>query len=268
MQIQCDVLVSIRSMGTAGGSRSRAIAGSDLAFDVEPSSKISIMAHSFMYATVTFHPMAIMAYSAYFEAIPDSAKGKPLTFEIYGEGNLPQVSVVRPTLHNARGHGCLLFQRLSLQSHQTLPITLKNTGTIQSTVVLEITHGRGVFEMLSTSDDPLAEVDSESEYSSPPPQGPITLQLDVGETCDCLIKFTPQVVRKYKGELWVTIKDNMFEKFPINMVGEGYEDDVIIDSIRGQVETGSTEQEEVSDDVDGEGIDIRYCLVFDCLRQR
>lgn len=227
----------------------------DLAFEVEPSSKIAIMAHSSIYATVTFHPMAIQTYSAYFEAIPDSAKGKPLLFELHGEGNLPQVSVVRPTLRNSRGHSCLLFQRLSLQNHQILPVTLKNTGTIQSTLVLEITRGHGVFEMLSNFDDSLSVDDSESDPSPPPPHGPVTLQLDVGESCDCLIKFTPQTIRKFKGELWVTINDNMFEKFPVNMVGEGYEDDVIIDNIRGQVEnTGTTELEEVPDDVDGENL--------------
>lgn len=228
------------------------VSSSDLAFDVEPSSKIAIMAHSSIYATVTFHPMAIQTYSAYFEAVPDSAKGKPLQFELYGEGNLPQVSVMRPALRNSKGQSCLLFQRLSLQNHQVLPVTLKNTGTIQATVVLEITHGRNAFEMLSTLDDSLSADSSEGDISPPPPQGPITLELDIGESCDCLIKFIPQVVRKYKGELWVTIKDNMFEKFPINMVGEGYEDDIIIDNIRGLVETaGAEEIEEVPDDVEG-----------------
>lgn len=234
--------------------KSAAGGANDIAFEVEPSSKIAIMAHSSTYATVTFHPLAIQTYSACFEAIPDSAKGKPLQFELHGEGNLPQVSVVRPTLRNSRGHSCLLFQRLSLQTHQILPVTLKNTGTIQSTLVLEVTHGSGVFEMLQTSDDSLSADGSENSFSPPPPHGPVTLHLDVGETCDCLIKFTPLNMRKYKGELWVTIKDNMFEKFPVNMVGEGYKDDVIIDNIRGQVaDEGARELEEVPDDVEGEG---------------
>lgn len=235
---------------------------------MEPLNKVAIMAHSSIYATVTFHPMAIQSYSAYFEAIPDSAKGKPLAFELYGEGNLPQVSVVRPSLRNSKGYSCLLFQRLSLQHHQILPFTLKNTGTIPSTIVLEITQGNSTFELLWNSDEEAEFSDVESSSSSHTlPHGPVTLQLDVGETCDCHVKFMPQEVQKYKGELWVTINDNMFEKFPINMVGEGYEDDINIDNIRGQVEDERiTECDEVCDDVEGEKM-IRSIIYLHILFQ-
>ena len=232
-------------------TRSRFASSGHDAFEVEPCSKLAIMAHSSIYATVTFKPTAIQTYSAYFEVIPDSAKGKALQFELQGEGNLPQVSVTKPMLRNSRGHCCLLFQRLSLRHYQTLPVTLKNTGTIPSAVVLEVTRGASNFELLSAFDDSFSMGDSEHDHSLS--NGPMTLHLDVGESRECVVKFMPQSVRKYKGELWVTIKDNMFEKFPVYMVGEGYEDDIIIDNIRGQVEDEPTgELEEVADDVEGE----------------
>lgn len=259
MQIQCDVLISARALTTV-----KTKGGSDSAFDVDPSSKVTIMAHSSIYATVTFRPMAIQSYSACFEAIPDSSKGKPLTFELYGEGNLPQVSVVRPMLRNSKGQCCLLFQRLSLPHHQLQPLTLKNTGSIPATAVLEVIHGEGVFDVQPPALEGSLSCE-DIEWDSPPhtprPHGPITLNLAVGEASDCMVKFTPQGVKKYKGELWVSIKDNMFERFPVHMIGEGYEDDISIDSIRGQVEEAK-EPEELTDDMEGMFLVCLLLLLF------
>ncbi len=226
----------------------------DCVFEVEPSNKVSIMAHSFIYATVIFRPTAIQSYSAMFEVTPDSVKSKPLAFELQGEGNLPQVTVLRPLLRNTRGHICMRFQRLSLQHHQTLPLTLKNTGTIPSSVVLEVTKGDAIFDLICPAlMKPLDEDGGRERSPSPPPHMPLVLQLGVGKSEDCLVKFTPQAVEKYKGEVWVTIKDNMFEKFPVCLVGEGYQSEVSIDTIRGQVEGEKIlEPEEVADDVEGE----------------
>ena len=228
-------------------------------FEVEPSSKVSIMAHSSVYATVAFRPMAIQSYSACFEVIPDSAKGKSLTFELYGEGNLPQVSVTRPVLRNSKGQCCMLFQRLSLHHHQTQILVLANTGTISAMVTLEVTQAASVFDLQPPTSEPgaLLKQDSADELllsplPTPNPRGPLTLTLGVGESTHLPVKFTPLGVKKYKGELWVSIKDNMFERFPVRMVGEGYEDDLIIDSIRGQTdEERVQEPEEVPDDVEG-----------------
>lgn len=232
--------------------------GGDSAFEVEPSSKVSVMAHSYIYATVTFRPMAIQSYSACFEAVPDSAKTRPLTFELYGEGNLPQVSVTRPMLRNSRGQCCMLFQRLSLPHHQTLPLTLKNTGNIPATVRLEMVQGESVFIIQPPSLTVLPPSgDEEPESTTPPPtplmpRGPVSVHLDVGESRDCPIRFRPRGVLKYRGELTISIVDNMFERLPVHMIGEGYEDDVCIDGVRGQVlEDRATEPEELPDDVEG-----------------
>ena len=210
MQIQCDVLISAKAI-TMG--RTKGV--SDSAFDVEPNTKVSIMAHSSIYATVIFRPMAIQSYSACFEAVPDSAKGLPLAFDLYGEGNLPQVSVIRPMLRNSNGHCCMLFQRLSLTHHQIQTLTLKNTGSIPAAVILEVVEGESVFDVQPPCPDDLLSGEEGDGSSSPGPNRPIVLNLDVGETCDCLVTFTPSAVKKYKGEFWVSIKDNMFERFPV-----------------------------------------------------
>lgn len=253
------MLISARAL-----TASRIKGGIDNAFEVDPCAKVAIAAHSSTYATVTFRPMAIQSYSAYFEAIPDSSKGKTLSFELFGEGNLPQITVVRPILRNSKGHCCMLFKRLSLQNHQTQILTLKNSGTIAATVMLEVTHGASVFDLQCTSGNPLSDEECEMSSPSPTPHpcGPVTLRLAVGEVYDCPIKFTPLVIKKYRGEMWLTIKDNMFERFPVHLVGEGYEDDVSIDNIRGQVEedTRAMEPEEVPDDVEGT---LHFFLLFE-----
>ena len=238
------MLISTRAL--SGRSRF----GSDQAFEVEPSSKMSIMPHSFIYAIVTFRPSAIQTYSATFESIPDGSKGKGLVFELQGEGNLPQVSVIRPTLRNSKGHHCLLFQRLSTNHSQTLPLTFKNIGTIPSTVQLEVTTGAHVFQLPSPLEDVPTAGDTKGELSSTL-LPPTTLHLAAGETGNCLVKFCPQAIEKYKGELLVVIKDNMFERFPVQLVGEGYEDDISIDNIRGQLDEWKEDVEEVSEDIEG-----------------
>lgn len=65
------------------------------------------------------------------------AKNQSLTFDIVGEGNLPRVTVVRPILYNQHGNPLLLFKRLLLGHSETLPLVLKNSGTIPAKVLLE-----------------------------------------------------------------------------------------------------------------------------------
>lgn len=64
-------------------------------------------------------------------------KNRSLAFDIVGEGNLPRVTVVRPVLYNQNGNPLLLFKRLLLGHSETLPLILKNNGTIPTQVLLE-----------------------------------------------------------------------------------------------------------------------------------
>lgn len=244
------MLVNIRPLtgssgGGGGGGRKPTV---EFGFEVEPCSKVAIQPHSFIYTTVTFHPTTISAYPAILEVIPDSGKARPLAFEIQGEGNLPQVSIVKPTLRNSKGNHCLLYQRLSLQHHQTLPFTLKNTGSIPASLVMEVVSGVSAFQILSHPEEAASRdlVDESTTLSAP-----VSLSLKPEETADCYMRFAPQGVKKYKGELRVRVHDNIFERLSIQLVGEGYRDDICIDNIRGQVEGKMDELDEVPEDVEG-----------------
>lgn len=225
--------------------------GTNEAFEVEPSSKVAIPSHSHIYAIVTFRPTAMQSYSSVLEAIPDGTKGRGLTFELQGEGNLPQVSIVCPTLHNAKGKPLLLFRKLLLNHSQALPVTLKNTGTITAKLFLEVTSGSQAFSIVPAEGmaTNVEDLDLNSETNKTPP--PCSVLLDVNETKDCLVVFEPHAIKKCRGEIYVRIQDNQFEKMTVQLVGEGYEDDIHIENIRGEVFDRREEIEEVPEEVDG-----------------
>lgn len=58
-------------------------------------------------------------------------------FDIVGEGTLPRVTVIRPTLYTQHGNPLLLFKRLLLGHSEKLPLILKNNGTIPAQVTAE-----------------------------------------------------------------------------------------------------------------------------------
>ena len=225
---------------------------SDPVFEVQPSSKIAIPSHSHIYAIVSFKPAAMQSYNTTFEVTPEGAtKSKCLVFELQGDGNLPQVSITRPTLHNAKGDPILLFKRLLLSQSQTLTITLKNTGTIPANVLLENT-GDKAFTVTSMEDE-IATFEDSADSQDKKSSHLCSVGLDVNESKDCLVVFNPCSINKYHGEVCVCIKDNPFEKPVIQLVGEGYEDDVCLENVRGEVANWGAE-ERVTDDTNGESI--------------
>jgi hydrocephalus-inducing protein len=206
-------------------------------FDVEPKSKFTIPSHSHMFATVTFQPTAIQTYTAMFEAYPEDYKQKALTFELHGDGNLPQVEVTYPTLKNAKAQPLLVFRRLLTDQSQTLKVSLRNVGTIPAVVQIRIRSGKQHFTVAVPSGDQetINDADkpdtSENRYISASP--PMSLCLDVGEIQSFPVTFHPSVTEKCQGELSLRVRDNQFETLSIQLVGEGYQDDVSIRNIHG-----------------------------------
>ena len=243
-QIPCDVQMSIKSVSTKQK-------GIQEAYEVEPTNKVAILPHSHIYATVTFKPGAIQTYSTVFEAVPDGVKGKGLVFDIQGEGNLPQALLVKPTLRNPKGYHMLLFKRLLVNHTQLLSLTLKNTGSIPATILIETVSGSQAFAVLPADEDApdnYGEDQGPKQPSLPPPEA---FHLAVNETKDCMVIFKPSAVKKYRGELCIRIKDNQFEKLPVQLIGEGYQDEVCIENIRGQFDAEGSSIEEVPEDIEG-----------------
>ncbi len=224
------------------------------AFEVEPSSKIAIPAHTHFHATVAFKPTAMQSYNTTFEVVPDGVKTTSLVFELQGVGNLPQVSITQPTLHNVKGSTILLFKKLLLGQSQALPVTLKNIGSIPANVLLENT-GNKAFTVMNSDNEATNIEDLPTEDDSPT----CSVSLDVNESKDCLVVFKPLSVSNYCSELCVRIQDNQFEKPVVQLLGEGYEEELCLQNVRGEVV--NCRLEEVPDDIRGE-----HCMqrVYTC----
>ncbi len=196
------------------------------------------------------------------------------------------VAIAKPSLRNAKGRPLVLFRRLLLTQSQTLPVLLQNTGTIPATALVETTSGHQDFKV-SSVDGPeveeggetpgTADLASQPESTRQPSSGrksptqalmtpppPLLVRLGIGEAKEFLVTFQPHATKKCRGELCLRIEHNQFENLPVQLVGEGYEDEVCIENIRGQIEeplTGqpaSDETQELPDDVEGI-IMCKYC---------
>jgi len=221
---------------------------------LEPTSKTMISPRSSIYVKVQFCPPTMATYTAQFEVSTDHSKLKLLTFELQGEGNLPQVTVVQPTLRNSKGIICMLFQQLSLQSSQTQPLVLRNNGSITSRIKLHVVGSPESFNIYSYS----GELPDENLRTTLP----LSFNLDPGQERECLVRFLPQIVKKYRGELRLSVEDNIFEKQQIMLIGEGYQDSISITNIRGMADHRPAEVEEVGEDFEGEVTHCEKGLVF------
>jgi len=209
-KISCDAHIAIKPVAGKGSSK-----GMAEGFDVEPT-KVSIPAHSHIYATVTFKPTAMQAsntravmfshvifvdlqlYSGQFEASVDGppiARNKVLAFDIQGEGSLPQVMVVKPTIKNHKGLPLLLYKRLLVGQYQVLPLVLRNNGNITATVILDVVNGGKSFGV-APSDEETSTV-----ASSLPTKSPLIMDIKVGTEISCNVIFSPTVAKKCKGIL-------------------------------------------------------------------
>ena len=140
----------------------------------------------------------------------------------------------------------MLFQQLSLQSSQTQPLVLRNNGSITSRIKLHIVGSPEAFHIYLQS----GEIPGENLSTTLP----LTLNLDPGQECECLVRFSPRMVKKYRGELRLNVEDNIFERQQILLIGEGYQDSVFITNIRGMADYRPTEVEEVGEDFEGKEI--------------
>ncbi|KAH9493176.1 hypothetical protein Btru_021958, partial [Bulinus truncatus] len=129
-KVPCDIAFTLKPINTRLTPKT-----SDV-FDLEPS-RIQIANHSFTYVTISFTPPSMQSFSAMFEASIEGlsinqVKGKSLVFEVSGEGNLPRITIAKPTVRNKHGQPLLLFKRLLVGRSEALPFELLNDGSLPS----------------------------------------------------------------------------------------------------------------------------------------
>ncbi|XP_068026157.1 hydrocephalus-inducing protein-like [Melanerpes formicivorus] len=234
-RIPCDVLLSSKP------SPSKLKSHSGQVFEVDPV-RLSVPSCSQAFATVTFTPRKVKSYYCTFEASldvhtsPAAVRAQSLSFEISGEGKLPEVRVLRPALKDRRGNPLLLFRRLLLGAWEKLPLVLQNSGPVPAQVLLDLLDEEGVFFLKARpSTKCLSQAvgmkDSAGEERKP---HTASLLLQRGQTAEFEVVFKPTLAQRLEGKLHLSVLDNPSET-TIRLLGEGYEDDFTLDNIQGLV---------------------------------
>ena len=226
-KVPCDVNMTVKTMQ----HKSRL---GDI-FEVEPS-KANIPPHSHVFATVTFTPSAMQTYNAQFEALVEgplsgaAARARSLSFEMCGEGNLPHVTVLQPAIRNKKNVPLLIFDRLLLGHSHTLPLLIKNDGSIPATIIIDTSSTDEAFRIRrEAGDNEEGDGDGIPSHSNA-----ITVGVDVNKTAGFSVRFQPRSLKEYRSELRLLVVDNQFETVSVYLVGEGYEDDITVDNFSGQ----------------------------------
>ena len=252
LQVPCDLVLSVKPQSMKPSARWHDV------YEIEPQ-RASIPAHSYVYATVIFSPPSMQTYNATLEAAVDGmpsamSKYRNLTFDIQGEGNLPRITVVRPTARNKKGAPVLLFRRLLLGRTQVLSLSLKNEGTLMARANIDLKDPEGVYNIscvegtkgMKPLDDGEDDVDPKSRVHT------LSVVVPMGKTADFAIEFNPSLVGRSLGEIRLSVMDNPYEESTVQLIGEGYEDEVTIDNIRSFVQTEELAAEtEIDDDTPG-----------------
>uniref|UniRef100_A0A8C4S4T7 HYDIN axonemal central pair apparatus protein n=1 Tax=Erpetoichthys calabaricus TaxID=27687 RepID=A0A8C4S4T7_ERPCA len=216
-KIPCDVSLSVKPITSKPGFKIAEI------FELEQSRMI-ILSHSHSFAVVTFSPQSMQCYQCIFEAsiegnFSNIPRPKSLVFDIIGEGNLPQITVVRPAIRTRIGNPLILFSRLLLEHTEKHQLVLKNDGTIPAEVRWR-TLICVVFSLLFIN----ILVSENNTHAA-------SLILSPGQSAEFGIFFTPSTVQRYCGSVHIMVVDNQYEDCVVQLVGEGYQDEITLDNI-------------------------------------
>jgi hydrocephalus-inducing protein len=198
--------------------------------------------------TVSFNPTSMTSYSTYLEAnlenTPNSIKPKPVTFEIIGEGNLPRFTIVKPSLRNKKGQSLMLFKRCVVKTNDTQQMVLLNEGTLATKVNFFLFDPDMAFKFKALNanekDSGIVMKEGEDVISSVIIQPNTQVSFQV--TC------TPKRVQTYQASLQLTVTDNQFEDTFIQMIGEGYMEDVIFENLHSLAGSIEADEEVLADE--------------------
>ncbi|KAK6174452.1 hypothetical protein SNE40_017727 [Patella caerulea] len=240
-KVPCDVVFTLKPVTGKGAAKQVDI------FEVEPS-RTQVPNHSHMYVTIMFTPPSMQSFSAIFDAsieglTQNQARGKNLSFEVCGEGNLPRISIFKPTVRNKRGQPLLLFKRTLLNRTESMPIILHNDGSLPSKVDIDLIDPDEVFTLVATGQTKAILGDLNDEEAKKKPHT-ASVVVNVGESATFEGIFKPSASQRYQAHVRLSVIDNQYEDSVIQIVGEGYEDDITIDNIQTVIHSIEPEQEE------------------------
>ncbi|XP_069822484.1 hydrocephalus-inducing protein homolog isoform X3 [Dendropsophus ebraccatus] len=233
-KVPCDVALTVKPLSAKSVARITDI------FEVQPQ-RMSIPSHSHSYASISFTPQSMQTYHCSFEATVEGiasvlSKSRNLTFDISGEGNLPRVTILRPALCNKRGNPVLIFQRLLIGQSQQLPFVLKNEGSVPAKLNIDLPDEGFAFCLKPKPNTHCiypawTETGQLDQSGSGHRAHTASLILHPGETAEFGVVFCPPEPQRYEGALHLSVLDNQYEKNCVQLVGEGYKEDLTLDNI-------------------------------------
>lgn len=226
-KVPCEVTLSLKmrarlqSAASGGGGTGGSVVSGDtrvvskqdgndiLAFEIEPKF-LKLAPHESQFVVVSFHPQALVHYSAHLEAAVENTASehefKTLGVELRGEGTLPHVTVESPVLRGKGGTSLLKFRRTICGQSMNMPVVLKNDGIIPAKLKFEWTG-----------------TDVGTVFLSPELDAIHTIL--PGENATINIAFAPRAVRKYECDVKLRVLDNVFEDAMIQFIGEGFNEE-------------------------------------------
>ncbi|CAH1779299.1 unnamed protein product [Owenia fusiformis] len=242
-KVPCDVVFSIKPLHAKHASKIMEV------FEVEPT-RAQITAHGHQYATVTFMPASMQTFTANFEAAIDGvpqnqAKTRNLSFEVSGEGNLPRITIQKPTVRNKKGQPLLLYKRTLLGRKEALPLTLTNDGTLPCKVDIDLVDPDDVYTLrpLEGTMAVMADPDALTGETSRLPHTASVI-VNVGDTANFEVIYGPTASVRSQGNIRLSVVNNQYEDSIVQIVGEGYEDDITLDNIHSIATTADPENQE------------------------
>uniref|UniRef100_A0A5K4F930 Hydin_ADK domain-containing protein n=1 Tax=Schistosoma mansoni TaxID=6183 RepID=A0A5K4F930_SCHMA len=265
-EVSAGGIISSNQPSGRSSSRSSQSTSCD-SFEVIPD-KALIEPHSSSYANVTFCPTSMQIYTATFNVYIDnkispstivtSGRGSAssstkrssnppvLTFELYGEGNLPQISVLQPKLRNRAGQTLCVFKRIQVGKISSQILSLQNNGLLNSRLNIDLIDPEGVFSLKpqsnngslqfynppNNSTDCTSESNDNDEFTITKQSYLIGLLLKPKQQFNLLITYQPNKrnIKNY-GQIQLMIINNEYEDTLIELIGESLNDEVCIDNI-------------------------------------
>lgn len=135
-----------------------------------------------------------------------------------------------------------------------MSLVLENEGTLLSRVTLNLKDPSGVYNITCAEGtkalmplDPIEDTETSSKNRS------LSVVVPMGTKAEFLVEFTPNTNGRLVGEIKLSVIDNPYEESSIQLIGEGYEDDITIDNIRSarEIEDDAASSIEIADNVTG-----------------
>ncbi|XP_068021945.1 hydrocephalus-inducing protein homolog [Melanerpes formicivorus] len=235
-RVPCDVLLSIKASPRKLKSRPGQV------FQVDPA-QLCVPSCSQAFATVTFSPQKVQRYQCTFEACldaqrsPAAGRAQSLSFEISGEGKVPEVRVLRPARRDRRGNPLLLFRKLPLGAWEKLPLVLQNSGPVPAQVLLDLLDEEGAFFLKARPSTKCLyqAVGMEDSAGEERKLHTASLLLQCGQAAELEVLFRASLPQRLEGKLQLAVLDNPAGASTIRLLGAGCQEDFSLDNIQGLV---------------------------------